>query len=215
MLTAAQILRTIRIWVVLAVVLADCVLLHLLPGPWNYYWLFAVGCSVVLNLYWARAARNTKLVLGSPILWLVSVAEFLLYSLPLSSVPILGQRLAPRFAAVEIVGAVMCAFGVGFAIWSRRVLAANWSNDVTLRDCHALVQDGPYAIIRHPIYFGFMMTAVGMILVLAEVRALVLLLDIVVFFRRMKPEERILRATYPNEYPEYERRVKRLFPCIW
>jgi protein-S-isoprenylcysteine O-methyltransferase Ste14 len=59
------------------------------------------------------------------------------------------------------------------------------------------------------------MSAVGMILVLGEIRAFVLLFDIGVFFRRLKPEERILRATYPNEYPEYERRVKRLLPCVW
>ena len=186
-------------------------------GSWNYYWLFAVSCSAVLSLYWTRAARNAKPVLGrlSWILWLVSLVEFLLYALPLSSVPILGQRLAPRFTAVEILGAGMCAFGVAFAIWSRRILAASWNNVATLRDGHALVQAGPYAIVRHPIYLGFMLLQVGMILALGEVRALVWLLDIVVFFRRMKPEEKILRATYPNEYPEYERRVKRLLPGIW
>jgi protein-S-isoprenylcysteine O-methyltransferase Ste14 len=121
----------------------------------------------------------------------------------------------PRFEALEILGAVTCAVGVGVAIWSRRVLAESWSPVVALRDFHALVRAGPYAIIRHPIYFGFMMSAVGMILVLGEIRALVLLFDIGVFFRRLKPEEGILRAKYPNEYPEYERRVKRLLPCIW
>ncbi len=210
-------MRTLGTGAVFAVVIADCVLLHLMPGPWNHYWLFAVGCSAVLNVYWTLAARKTRPVLTrwSWILWLVSVAEFLLYSLPLSSVPILGRRLAPHFSAVELLGALMCAFGVGFAIWSRRVLAGNWNNVATLRDGHALVQEGPYAIVRHPIYFGLMMLQAGMILALGEVRALVWLIDITVFFRRMKPEERILRNTYPNEYPEYERRVKRLLPGIW
>jgi hypothetical protein len=28
-------------------------------------------------------------------------------------------------------------------------------------------------------------------------------------------EESVLGATYPDEYPDYERRVKRLVPCIW
>jgi protein-S-isoprenylcysteine O-methyltransferase Ste14 len=215
MFTAAQILRTARMWLVMAVVFADCILLRFMLGPWNYYWLFAVVCWAGLNVYWTLAARNTKPMPGSRSQFVVFVAGFLLYCLPLSSIPILGQRLAPQFAAVEILGAVMCAFGIGFAIWSRRVLAESWSPVVALRDCHALVQNGPYAIIRHPIYFGFIMAAVGMILVLGEVRALVLLFDIGVFFRRMKPEEEILRATYPDDYPEYERRVKRLLPCIW
>jgi protein-S-isoprenylcysteine O-methyltransferase Ste14 len=208
-------MRTIRFWVVLAVVFADGVLVLFGRVAWNHYWLFAVLCWAVLNVYWALAARKTKPVSGSRIAWLFSLMEFLVYCLPLSSVPILGWRWAPRFAPVEILGAAMCASGAGFAIWSRHVLAESWNNTITLREGHALVTRGPYAMVRHPIYFGFMLLTVGLILVLPEVRALVLLTDIIVFFRRMAPEERNLRATYPKEYAEYERNVKRLLPCIW
>lgn len=215
MLTAAHISRFARIWLVIAVVFTDSFLFWFTHVPWNSYWLFAIGCWSFLNVYWTLVARNTKPVSGSRTHFLLFVAEFLLYCLPLSSIPILGQRFIPSFVAVEVLGAVMCAFGVGFAIWSRRILAESWSPVVRLRDCHEFVQNGPYAIIRHPIYFGFIMSAVGMILVLGEVRALVLLWDIGVFLRRMKPEERILRAAYPNEYPEYERRVRRLLTGIW
>jgi protein-S-isoprenylcysteine O-methyltransferase Ste14 len=215
MLTAAEIVRTTRVWLVLGVVLADCVLLRCMRGPWNYYWLFGVGCWAVLNIYWTLAGRKSKPVPGSRVHFLVFVAGFLLYCLPLGAVPILGWRFIPRLTALEMLGAFLCAFGVGFAIWARHILAESWSPVVTLRDGHVLVQDGPYAIMRHPIYFGFMVSAVGMILVLGEVRALVVLFDIGVFFRRMKPEEGLLRAKYPREYPEYERRVKRLLPHIW
>jgi protein-S-isoprenylcysteine O-methyltransferase len=200
---------------VLGVVFADYLLALLTPGHWNHPWLFAIGCWAVLNGYWALANRKAKPVLSSPILWFVSVAEFLLYALPLSSLPLLGQRLAPRYTSLEVVGAAMCAFGVAFAIWARHVLAGSWNNVATLQNGHALVQHGPYALIRHPIYFGFMTSTVGLILVLPEVRALVLLTDIVFCFRKMKPEEKILRDTYPNDYPVYEQRVKRLLPCIW
>lgn len=108
-----------------------------------------------------------------------------------------------------------CVPRVGFAIWSRHVLARSWNHLATLRDGHALLTQGRYSIVRHPIYFGFILLAIGLIVVLLEVRALVLLVDIVVFFRKIKPEESILRATYPKQYPEYEKRVKRLFPCTW
>ncbi len=198
-----------------AVVLADCLWVCCTRGPWNYYWLFAVGCWAVLRIYWILAARNTKPVSVSTLHSLVFAAEFLLYSLPLSSIPILGLRFMPHFSVVDASGAFLCAFGVGVAIWARRILGKSWNPVVTPRDCHALVQDGPYGIIRHPIYFGSILAAIGMILALGEVRALVLLVDIVVSFRRLTPEEKILRETYPKEYPEYERRVKRLLPCIW
>lgn len=212
-----KVMRTIRIWMVVVVTIVDCAAVVLLPGPWNYYWLFAVGCCAVLNLYWSYASRHMTPTLpkGAWILWIVSVAEYLLYCLPLSSVPVLGQRFMPRFVAVEICGAVICVSGVAFSIWARRVLGTNWHNVPALRETHALVQTGPYAIVRHPIYLGFMLVSIGVVLVLGEVRALVVLLDIVVSLRKMKPEEEVLRKTYPDEYPDYERRVKRLVPFVW
>jgi protein-S-isoprenylcysteine O-methyltransferase len=217
MLTGAQAMQITRPCLVVGVVVVDGILLWRLPGPWNYFWLFAVGCWAVLNLYWAWLARETRPVSGrwSGLLWAISAAEFLLIALPLSSVPILGMRFIPRLLAVEIMGAAMCAFGVGFAIWSRRVLAQSWSNIATLRDGHRLVQHGPYAIVRHPIYFGFLTFAAGMIIVLGEVRALVLVADIIVCFRKIKSEESILRSTYPDDYPQYEQRVKKLLPYVW
>ena len=212
-------MQTIRFCVVLTVVVADGVLVLFWRVPWNYYWLFAVLCLAVINVYWALEARRTKPVLGSGMIWWLawffSLLEFPVYCLPLSSIPILGWRLAPRFAGVEILGAAMCASGVGLAIWSRHVLGRSWSNTAALREGHALITHGPYAIIRHPIYFGVMLSVVGSILVLLEVRALVWLVDAVVCFRKMEPEERTLRSTYPNEYADYERKVKRLLPGLW
>jgi protein-S-isoprenylcysteine O-methyltransferase Ste14 len=212
---AAQISQFARIWLILAVVFTDSLLFYLTHVPWNYYWLFAIACWSLLNVYWTLAARHFAPVTGSRLHFLVFVTEFLLYCLPLSSIPVLGQQIIPRFTALEMVGAFLCAFGVGLAIWARRILAGSWSPVVALPERHALVQDGPYAIIRHPIYFGFIVSAVGMILVLGEIRALVLVFDIGVFLNRMESEEKILRAAYPNEYPDYERRVKRCFPYLW
>jgi protein-S-isoprenylcysteine O-methyltransferase Ste14 len=78
-----------------------------------------------------------------------------------------------------------------------------------------LVQHGPYAIVRHPIYFGFLVAVVGMVLVLGEVRAFVLLFGIEILLKKMGQEEEVLRTAFPNEYPEYEQRVKRLLPWVW
>ena len=175
-------------------------------------------CWAVLDIYWALAARGTKppvAVRQSRLALLAAILIYALYCLPLSSIPLLGQRIVPRFAAAEIVGAFMCAFGVGFAIWARHVLAESWNAAVTLHERHALVQAGPYAIVRHPIYFGFLVAAVGMVLVLGEVRALVLLFGIEVLLKKMGHEESILRMTFPDQYPQYERRVKRLLPYVW
>ena len=212
------ILRALWMWPFLALIFTGLALAGVVHGPWNYYWFFAMGCGAVLDVYWALSARATTPVVPPGqrrLAVLTSVLTQALYYLPLSSVPLLGQQIVPRFASLEIFGASMCAGGVGFAIWARRILAGNWKPAATLQERHALVQTGPYAIVRHPIYFGFLMTWVGMFLVLGEVRALICFWHAEKVLRRMRAEEDILRAAYPDDYPDYERRVKRLLPCIW
>jgi protein-S-isoprenylcysteine O-methyltransferase Ste14 len=121
----------------------------------------------------------------------------------------------PRLAAVEFLGALLCTFGVAFAIWARHVLAENWNAAAAVKERLTLVQSGPYAIVRHPIYLGFLASVVGMILALGEVRALVLSLGVGALLKKVGQEESALRATFPSEYPQYERRVKRLLPWVW
>jgi len=216
--TFRAILRAMQIWTIVAATFVGVVLVCGEHGPWNYYWLFAMGCWFVLDIYWAFAARHTKPVLkvgqqGLPLL--TTFLIYALYCLPLSFITVLGQRVAPRFVALEMFGALMCAFGIGFAIWARHVLGKSWHADVTLKQGGALVRHGPYAIVRHPIYFGLLVAVVGMVLVLGELRSFVLLFGVEILLRKMGQEENALRSTFPNEFSEYEQRVKRLIPWVW
>jgi protein-S-isoprenylcysteine O-methyltransferase Ste14 len=212
------VLRATKIWLLLALAAFGC---FLWGGAHEYrdgYWLFTIGCWLVLDVYWALAARHSKPVIAGDQKWtilLVTILIYALYCLPFSSVPLLGQRILPRFIALQTLGALMCAFGVGFAIWSRSILAGSWNAAVTRGEGHSLVQRGPYAIVRHPIYFGFLIAVIGMVLVLGEVRALALLFGVEVLLKKMGQEESTLRTAFPSEYPEYEQRVKRLLPWIW
>ena len=80
----------------------------------------------------------------------------------------------------------------------------------------AVITTGPYAIVRHPMYFGALFYIAGTSLVLgswwglATVPILVLLLGI-----RIGIEEKTLRAGLEG-YDDYARRVRwRLIPLIW
>jgi len=54
---------------------------------------------------------------------------------------------------------VICVLGLFLAIWSRKVLGAEWSRDVELKQGHKLVERGPYTLMRHPIYTGHLLWA--------------------------------------------------------
>jgi protein-S-isoprenylcysteine O-methyltransferase Ste14 len=186
-------------------------------GDVNVPWMVTIACWACLDLYWNRSRPADAPTAGPAPLpaHLRGLLPYALYCLPLSRVPILGLQWLPRIAVVQWGGAALCVAGVAFAICARRVLAKNWSGGIVPVPAHSLVQNGPYAIVRHPIYLGLLMAQVGMIFALNEVRGLVLLFGIDRLLEKLEHEESALRAHDPVSYERYSGRVKRLVPWVW
>jgi protein-S-isoprenylcysteine O-methyltransferase Ste14 len=90
-----------------------------------------------------------------------------------------------------------------------------WSSYVVAREGHELRTDGPYGIVRHPIYAGILCMLLGSAmldgfglwtLALIGGGALVLL--------RVRAEERLLSDVFPDDYERYRRRVPALIPLM-
>jgi len=80
-------------------------------------------------------------------------------------------------------------------------------------EARGLVARGPYRLVRHPVYVGELISAVGM--VIAKPHPIILVLFAVfaaLQYGRTIYEERALRAAFPESYPAYARRVPRLIP---
>lgn len=78
-----------------------------------------------------------------------------------------------------------------------------------------LVTHGPYGLVRHPMYLGQAMIALGAPLTLGCRRALVVsAFALVVLAIRVAREEAALRRTYP-EYTQYAARAKRILPFLF
>jgi protein-S-isoprenylcysteine O-methyltransferase Ste14 len=82
------------------------------------------------------------------------------------------------------------------------------------RDGAELVETGVYARVRHPIYGGLIMAAVGWGLVAASPISIVLAGVLFGFFQlKSRREEIWLTERYPG-YPAYRERTRRLIPWI-
>jgi protein-S-isoprenylcysteine O-methyltransferase Ste14 len=81
---------------------------------------------------------------------------------------------------------------------------------------HRVVRDGPYAVVRHPMYAGFVPVMVGMGLWLDSAAAAIgAAIPVAILVLRAVLEERLLRARLP-EYADYAAAVRwRLLPGIW
>jgi len=78
-----------------------------------------------------------------------------------------------------------------------------------------LVESGPYALVRHPIYSGVILGAIGWALLFRSPVTLLLALALFVFFDvKSRREERWLARTFPR-YSAYQRRVRKLIPLVY
>lgn len=171
-------------------------------------------------LYWLVASRSVKAAVQSETwqsrlsytvpLWIAAV---LLFDRHLGA--FLDGHLYPLRLSVVLIGTLLTAAGVAHAVWARRVLGGNWSANVTVKQDHALVRSGPYALSRHPIYTGMLLAFVGTALAVGEVRAAIAIVLVVgSFWYKIGLEETAMRRTFGAAYDDYSRKVKALIPFV-
>jgi len=93
-------------------------------------------------------------------------------------------------------------------------LGRNWSISLEVRDRHALVKDGVYRLIRHPMYSSFFLLGLAQIFLLPNWfagGAGVVGAGILYAFR-VKREEQMMLELFGEEYRAYMSDTKRLIP---
>ncbi len=146
----------------------------------------------------------------------LAAGEYFLTRFLLPSGTSLGDAL--RSPVTLVVGAVLCAGGLGLRYWAMWAARENF-NHLVQRDKptgHRLVTGGPYSISRHPSYLGWMVWAVGSQVLLGNVLSVPLFFAAsVLFFRhRVALEEAALLEWYRDAYVQYARRVPSLLPFV-
>jgi protein-S-isoprenylcysteine O-methyltransferase Ste14 len=106
--------------------------------------------------------------------------------------------------------------GILFAWWARIHLGRLWSSAITRKEDHRVVDTGPYALVRHPIYTGLI--AAILATAIAEGTATALAGAALVTFGlwlKARTEERFLKAELGQDaYGAYCRRVPMLVPFL-
>ena len=134
-----------------------------------------------------------------------------------------GYRLGPRFNihlipqtdAILGAAAILCLCGLGFCLWARAVLGRNWSGTVTLKENHELIVRGPYRLVRHPIYTGLLAMLIATALAQGHIAGMIGLVFVFVsFWIKLSSEEELMVNQFPDQYPAYRERVKRIIPFI-
>ena len=172
-------------------------------------------------VYWWAQSRNVKVAVrrepwASRLLHIVPLAvAVLLFSTPRATTALLAERFLPAGGGPFWIGSSLTGGGLLFTVWARLHLGKNWSGTVTIKKDHQLVTNGPYAIVRHPIYMGLLLAFLGSALALGEWRGVVaFVLVAAALWRKLRFEERWMREQFGQVYQEYAQRVPALVPFL-
>lgn len=183
-----------------------------------YRYLF-IALWLAWAVYWWAAAMGTKQTerrepWRSGLLHVIplALAGWLLWA---DRVPgsFLNEPIFPWTPWVFGAGALITASGLLFAVWARVYLGRNWSGTVTIKEDHELIDRGPYALVRHPIYTGLLVALMGSALARGEWRGLfAVLIAWAALWRKLQVEERWMQARFGARYENYSQRVPALVP---
>ena len=119
-------------------------------------------------------------------------------------------------AVGHAVGIVLAVAGIGLTFGAQLAMGNSWRVGVDPEERTALVTDGPFELVRNPIYSAMVPTVLGLLLLVPNILAIIgitaLLAALELQVRRV--EEPYLLRTHGAAYAEYAARVGRFLPGV-
>jgi protein-S-isoprenylcysteine O-methyltransferase Ste14 len=171
--------------------------------------------SWVVAAFWSGRTRTHVATLDSwiyrlPILigaiFLMPLTERVLGAAPLYHVGTLGTYVL----------ALVTVLGISFTWWARIHLGRFWSNAITHKEDHRIIDTGPYGMVRHPIYTGLIIAILATGIAVGTWTALLGALFICFGeWQKARMEEGFLSVELGQEaYRNYSRRVPMIVPFL-
>jgi len=145
------------------------------------------------------------------------VANFAAFGLFFPSLMIFSASTESSMALLlASLGSLLAVAGAALVLRARAELGSAWSFVPKADRETGLVTTGPYHLVRHPIYLGIILLAVGEALAFSSWPAFFIVLSGMVptFAWRACAEEKLLSRTFGERYEVYRQRTKMIIPHL-
>src|SRR5439155_19920964 len=128
---------------------------------------------------------------------------------------VIPGRVPRWFPGQRIVGATVIAAGAALVVWAL-LHFRSWRVRAKLDPNHELATGGPFRWIRHPIYMGLNLLALGSALwVPTAILWAAFVLMVVGSDLRARAEEALLERAFGVRYREYRTHTRRFVPGVY
>jgi protein-S-isoprenylcysteine O-methyltransferase Ste14 len=123
---------------------------------------------------------------------------------------------SPMALPLALSGCLLALTGAALVLRSRIALGPAWSLVPQADQRTGLVTTGPYRLVRHPIYLGLALLAMGDALAFSSWPAIAIVLCGIVptFAWRARVEETVLGRTFGERYAIYRQQTKMIVPYV-
>jgi protein-S-isoprenylcysteine O-methyltransferase Ste14 len=184
--------------------------------------LFIALCWATLFLYvicaafWAsRRVESDRRWNWSWLLFALIVVPFLFIRNQDHLPAYLARIVLPRTPIVDIGADLLALGGLIVALWGRIALGKNWNLYPSFQENHQLIQSGPYAFVRHPMYSGLILMLLGTVVWYGSGLGFILFVACILgTWFKLRQEEKILTRHFGSTYSSYRKRVRALIPFV-
>jgi len=192
-------------------------------GGWVWTWptklltiiWLAWVISWIVASFWSGRTKAHVPISEAWVYWLPIVFGSIML-LPVTERELGARQLYHPGESGTYLAAAVVVIGISFTWWGRIHLGRFWSNAITHKEDHRIIDTGPYGVVRHPIYTGQIIGLFASGLAIATWTAMVGVL-LIAFgqWQKARLEERFLSAELGAEaYGAYSRRVPMIVPFL-
>ncbi|SRR5258707_6408266 len=189
---------------------SDDIFRYLIEAPW-----------IVFLVYWVITGLKTRTTVRQESassrygVLALEIAGFLLLFNQRAGIGVLAQHIFPRTMVAAVAGTAATWAGIGLALWARFHLGQYWSARISLKEDHQLIRTGPYARLRHPIYTGLDLAAIGSAVVIDHWRCVLgVCLIILGYVIKARREELLLAGQFGAAFEEHRKHTGFLLPRL-
>ena len=109
------------------------------------------------------------------------------------------------------IGILLIAAGISLNIWAEHLFKNKQTTVKPFEKSNCLIEKGPFAFCRNPMYLGMTIILLGASITLGSVTPFIITITFafIINFLFILPEEKSLEETFGKDFIEYKKRIRR------
>lgn len=180
-----------------------------------YFWVFLILCCArtAVELMPARygGKKNVTEKTGAVSLWIMTAG----YVVSQVLIAIRLLFVIPN-VSLYIIGIFLFVSGGAGRLYALSAIGNSYNQYIVINTNSELKTDGLYSLIRHPLYFFYLVEMIGFLIIIPNIVSLAAFTAVAgAILVRIRAEDELLAKRYGDQFSAYRKKTRTLIPYVW